>query len=149
MGLQVLRKLFLEINPSWSNQPSDAAQFDKGRMKISKEEEASFNSGDIDKWDFSLLTTALLYSYSCALEISKRSGFENALHELKKCRNKLLGHPYTDRMSDEEFNYFWPVLADNFIKLGADPNEIAELKLQSGRDFRLCRSRTHPDSAEH
>lgn len=62
VGLRVLRKLFLEINPSWSNQPTDAAQFDKGKMKISKEEEACFNSGDIDKWDFSLLTTALLYS---------------------------------------------------------------------------------------
>ena len=72
-----------------------------------------------------------------AFEYLGSSGFENALHELKRYRNKLLGHPYTDRMSDEEFNYFWPVLADNFIKLGANPNEISELKLQSGSNFRM------------
>ena len=123
----------MDINPTWSNQPSDAAGFDKGKMKLnSKGEEAIFNNGDINEWDFSLMTTVLLYSKSCALEISKRRGYSNALQELKKHRNELLGHPSTEKMSDARFYHFWPLLETNFIALGADPDDIAEIKLQSG-----------------
>ena len=132
MGLRTLRKLFAEINPTWTNQPADAAAFDKGKMKLSKEEETIFNNGNIEEWDFSLLTTALLFSVRCEQEISKRPGYEVALQELKKCRDKLLGHPSSDKMSDAEFNYFWPLLSANFITLGADPNEVTELRRKSG-----------------
>ena len=132
VGLRILRKLFIEINPSWSNQPSDAAGFDKGKMKLNKDEEIVFNNGDIEKWDFSLMTTALLYSKSCAVEINKRPGHALALQELKNCRNRLLGHPCTEKMSDAEFNAFWPLLSDNFVTLGAAPDDIAEITLQSG-----------------
>ena len=132
VGLRALRQLFMEINPTWTNQPSDAAGFDKGKMKLSKEEETNFNNGNIHEWDFSLMTTVLLYSTSCSLKISNTPGHEVALQELKKCRNKLLGHPSTDRMTDADFNYFWPLLSANFITLGADPKEVAELRLKSG-----------------
>ena len=132
VGLQALRKLFLEMNPSWTNQPSDAAAFDRGKMKLNKEEENVFNSGNIDKWDFSLITTALLFSKSCVFEMSKRPGYNIALRELKKIRNKLLGHPSTDGMSDDDFNIFWPQLSAHFVTLGADPVEIADIKIQSG-----------------
>ena len=120
------------INPTWSNQPSDAAAFDRGRMKLNKEEEVNFNNGNINEWDFSLITTVLLYSRQCALEIAKRPGNDIALRELKNLRNRLLGHPSTDQMSDEDFDVFWPVLSAHFVTLGADANEIAEIKLQSG-----------------
>lgn len=132
VGLQALRKLFLEMNPSWTNQPSDAAAFDRGKMKLNKEEENVFNSGNIDKWDFSLITTALLFSKTCVFEMSKRPGYNIALRELKKIRNKLLGHPSTDGMSDDDFNIFWPQLSAHFVTLGADPVEIADIKIQSG-----------------
>lgn len=132
VGLQALRKLFLEMNPSWTNQPSDAAAFDRGKMKLNKEEENVFNSGNIDKWDFSLITTALLFSKTCVFEMSKRPGYNIALQELKKIRNKLLGHPSTDGMSDDDFNIFWPQLSAHFVTLGADPLEIADIKIQSG-----------------
>ena len=132
VGLQALRKLFLEMNPSWTNQPSDAAAFDRGKMKLNKEEENVFNSGNIDKWDFSLITTALLFSKSCVFEMSKRPGYNIALRELKKIRNKLLGHPSTDGRSDDDFNIFWPQLSAHFVTLGADPVEIADIKIQSG-----------------
>ena len=122
----------MDINPTWTNQPVDAAAFDRGKMKLNKEEETIFNNGNIEEWDFSLLTTALLFSTRCEQEISKRPGYEAALQELKKCRNKLLGHPSSDRMTDAEFNYFWPLLSTNFITLGADPNEVAELRTKSG-----------------
>ena len=132
VGLQALRKLFLEMNPSWANQPLDAAAFDRGKMKLNKEEENVFNSGNIDKWDFSLITTALLFSKTCALEMSKRPGYDFALQELKKIRNKLLGHPSTDGMIDDDFNAFWPQLSAHFVTLGADPAKIADIKIQSG-----------------
>ena len=120
------------MNPSWTNQPSDAAAFDRGKMKLNKEEENVFNSGNIDKWDFSLITTALLFSKTCVFEMSKRPGYNIALRELKKIRNKLLGHPSTDGMSDDDFNIFWPQLSAHFVTLGADPVEIADIKIQSG-----------------
>ncbi|KAJ7391758.1 hypothetical protein OS493_016045 [Desmophyllum pertusum] len=136
VGLRALRKLFLEINPTWSNQPSDAAGFDKGKMKLSKEEEAIFNNGNVKEWDFSLMTTVLLYSKICALEISKKPGYDIALQKLKKCRNKLLGHPSSDGMSDDDFNKtFWPLLSTHFVTLGADPDDIAAIKLQSDEDL--------------
>ena len=103
IGLRSLRKLFITINPSWSNQPCDAAAFDKWKMKLSKDEEISFNKGDINEWDFSLMTTALLYSKTCALEMNKRPDLARALKDLKSDRNRLLGHPSTERMSDADF----------------------------------------------
>ena len=134
VGLRSLRKLFMTINPSWSNQPCDAAAFDKWKMKLSKDEEISFNKGDINEWDFSLMTTALLYSKSCALEMNKRPDLARALKDLKSDRNRLLGHPSTERMSDADFNTFWSQLSKNFEILGAEPDEIAVMMLQSGRE---------------
>jgi len=132
VGLRALRELFKQIHPSWSNTPGDAAVLDKGKMCFGREEEACFRRGKIEEWDFSLMTSVLLFSTKCALEISRRPGYDLALRELKKCRNKLLGHPSTDRMSDSEFNYYWPLLSKNFITLGADSYAIAALKLKSG-----------------
>ncbi|KAM7440500.1 SAM domain (Sterile alpha motif) [Porites harrisoni] len=131
VGLQAIRKLFKEMNPTWTNQPSDAAAFDRGKMKLNKEEENVFNSGDIEKWDFSLITTALCFSKACALEMSKRADCDDALKELKKIRNKLLGHPSTDRMCDADFNIYWPQLSSHFVTLGANPADIADIKNQS------------------
>lgn len=135
VGLRTLRKLFMDINPNWSNQPSDAATFDKGKMKLSKDEQVSFNKGNIKEWDFSLMTTALLYSQSCVVEIVQRPGHETALKELKKCRNKLLGHPSTDAMSDADFSYYWPLLSKHFITLGADPKVISEMEFRRATDL--------------
>lgn len=132
VGLRSLRKLFITINPSWSNQPSDAAAFDKWKMKLSKDEENSFNNGDVNKWDFSLMTTVLLYSKSCALEMNKSPNLARALQDLKITRNKLLGHPSTERMSDADFDTFWPQLSKNFEIIGAEAGDIAEIMLQPG-----------------
>lgn len=134
VGLRTLRRLFMDINPNWSNQPSDAAAFDKGKMKLSTDEQVSFNKGNIKEWDFSLMTTTLLYSKSCVLEIVKRPGYETALKELKKCRNKLLGHPSTDTMSDTDFGYYWPLLSKHFITLGADPKVISDMEFGRGNE---------------
>ena len=101
-------------------------------MKLNKEEEVIFNKGNINEWDFSLITTVLSFSKGCALGISSRPGYGVALQELKKCRNKLLGHPSTEGMSDDDFNNFWPSLCAHFVTIGADPTEVTEIKLQSG-----------------
>ena len=133
VGLRTLRKLFMEIHPAWSNQPSDAAAFDKGDMnRLNKDQEAVFNCGDIKKWDCSLMTTVLLYSKSCKLEIYKRPGYALALHELKNRRNELLGHPSTEKMLDADFEILWPILSQSFVKLGADEGDIANILHHSG-----------------
>ena len=132
VGLEALRNLFMEINPTWSNQPSDAAAFDRGKMKLTKDDEVSFKKGNIHGWDFSLITSILLFSNACSSEMKRRPGHDTALKELKKCRNKVLGHPSTDKMSDAVFNHYWPLLSTHLSTVGADPNAIAEIKLQSG-----------------
>ena len=133
VGLRVLRNLFMEIHPAWSNRPSDAAAFDKGKMNLlNKDQEKAFNRGDINQWDLSLMTTVLLYSQSCKLEIHKRPGYSLALRELKNRRNELLGHPSTEKMSDSDFDILWPILSQSLIKLGADEGDISNILYHSG-----------------
>lgn len=110
-------------------------------MRLDKNEEVIFNKGDINQWDFSLITSALLFSKKCAIEISKKPGYDTSLQELKKTRNKLLGHPCTDRMSNTDFNIFWPQLCNHFVALGADRAKIVEIQSQSGtcsKNVLLC-----------
>ncbi|KAK2570123.1 hypothetical protein P5673_004878 [Acropora cervicornis] len=135
VGLRALRKLFMEINPSWSNQPSDAAAFDKGTMHLKKDEEAVFNRGDINEWDFSLMTTVLLYSQSCKLQMNQRPDQPLALRELRNHRNKIIGHPSTEKMREEEFNTMWPILSKNFVTLGVDEGDVAEILHQSDEEL--------------
>ena len=132
VGLRGLRKLFMEINPSWSNQPSDAAAFHKGTMNLKKDEAAVFNRGNINEWDFSLMTTVLVYSQSCKLKMNKTPSHRLALLELKKRRNEVIGHRPTEKMSEEEFNIIWPILSNNFVTLGVDEGDIADILRQSG-----------------
>ncbi|PFX20623.1 Sterile alpha motif domain-containing protein 9-like [Stylophora pistillata] len=131
VGLRALRNLFMDINPLWTNEPSDAAGVDRGKMKLTKEEEASFNKGDIKEWDFSLMTKVLLNSRRCALEISKRPDYTRALQELRIARNRFLGHPSTELMSDDDFNTLWPHLSSNFVVLGANESDVADIIHQS------------------
>lgn len=133
VGLEVLRKLFMEINPKWSNNPSDADSFDKGILEFYNEnEKEAFYRGDINKWDFSLISSVLLYSNGCARGIRRRRDRKGALRVLRNIRNKLLGHNYTDRLSDDYFSHYWSLLSRSFITLGADPQKIQELRLNAG-----------------
>lgn len=124
----------MEINPNW---PSDAAAFDIGEMKLYGTEEAKFKKGNIEKWDFSLIATILLFSNTCASEIKQRSGCKAALKKLRKFRNDLVGHPSQGTMSDAHFNYYWPRLSTLFSKVGADSDVIDGIKLRSGSVFYL------------
>ena len=122
-----LRRLFMEIHPSWKNQPSDATTMDQGKMLLKGHEKALFSTGDIEQWDFSLLTTVLLYSKKCSLDISKRENYESSIHSLKECRNKLIGHPTSSKMSKDDFNYYWPKISSCLTTLGADQDKIQEI----------------------
>ena len=122
----------MDINPSWTNKPSDASGIDRRKMKLTKEEEDSFNKGDINEWDFSLMTKVLLNSRSCVLEINKTPDFTCALQELRIARNRLLGHPSTESMSDDDFKTLWPHLSSNFVVLDANESDIADIIHQSG-----------------
>lgn len=123
----------METNPKWSNKPSDADIFDQGILEFNYEsEKEAFYRGDINKWDFSLISNVLLYSNGCAREIRRRRDRKGALRDLRNIRNKLLGHNYTDRLSDDDFSRYWPLLSSSFITLGADPQKIQELKLKAG-----------------
>ena len=117
----------MEINPLWKNQPSDAAAVDKGKMHLKGHEVTLFNSGNIEKWDFSLLTTVLLFSKKCSIELGKRENYESSIQSLKEARNKLIGHPSSIKMSDEDFNAYWPKFTCCLRTLGVDEQEIEDV----------------------
>ena len=114
----------MEIHPSWKNQPSDSAAMDKGKMILSKPENVLFSTGNIEQWDFSLLTTVLLYSKRCSIEVGKRENYEVSIRSLKESRNKLIGHPRSDKMSNDDFNFYWPKITGCLKVLGVDEHEI-------------------------
>ena len=93
-------------------------------MKLLKHEESVFNTGDIEKWDFSLMSTVLLYSKKCSHEVSKQPTLKKALLTLKDYRNQLIGHPSTDKMSSEDFDKIWPAVSSAVQDLGASFDDI-------------------------
>ncbi|KAK3713159.1 hypothetical protein QZH41_010061 [Actinostola sp. cb2023] len=126
LGLDTLRKLFMDIHPSWSNKPNDAKTLDKGRMKLQKHELALFNTGDINKWDVSLMTTVLLFSKECAKELSNR-GYEDAVRTIKDQKNQLISHVSSDRMTGDEFNTTWAKISKSLETIGASTKDIEDI----------------------
>ncbi|KAK3753031.1 hypothetical protein QZH41_014997, partial [Actinostola sp. cb2023] len=126
LGLNTLRKLFKDIHPSWSNKPDDAKSLDKGRMNLQKHELALFNTGDINKWDVSLMTTVLLFSKECAKELSNR-GYEDAVRTIKDQKNQLISHVSSERMTGDEFNTAWAKISKNLETIGASTKDIEDI----------------------
>ncbi|XP_031572563.1 sterile alpha motif domain-containing protein 9-like [Actinia tenebrosa] len=140
VGLTALRKLFMDIHPTWSNNSADAKSLVKGSMKLKGHELASFNKGDINKWDVSLITTVLLYSKKCNDEISKKPGFEDAIRSIKDYKNKLVSHPHDEKMSDADYQVHWPAISGHLETIGASKEEIdtilKENVLENGKVYR-------------
>lgn len=76
-------------------------------MKFSKDEEISFNKGDIYEWDFLLMIIVFFYFKSCVLEMNKRLDLVCVLKDLKSDCNRLLGYFFIERMFDVDFDIFW------------------------------------------
>jgi hypothetical protein len=127
VGLTALRKLFMDIHPTWSNKPVDAIYLDKGRMKLKGHERALFSDGDIHEWDVSLITTVLLYTKKCSDELSKRPGFEDAIRSIKDGKNKLVSHANNDKMSDADYQVHWPAISKALENIGVIKEEIEEI----------------------
>ncbi|KAK3753033.1 hypothetical protein QZH41_014999, partial [Actinostola sp. cb2023] len=127
LGLDTLRKLFMDIHPSWSNKPDDAKTLDKGRMNLQKHELALFNTGDINKWDVSLVTTVLLFSKECAKELSRNRGYEDAVRTIKDQKNQLISHVSSERMTGDEFNTAWAKISKSLETIGASTKDIEDI----------------------
>lgn len=83
VGLRVFCMLFKDINFLWINKLFDVVGMDRGKMEFIKEEEDSFNKGDINEWDFLLMIKVFFNFRSCVLEINKRFDFICVLQELR------------------------------------------------------------------
>ncbi|KXJ11435.1 uncharacterized protein LOC110243725 [Exaiptasia diaphana] len=127
LGLDTLRKLFMEIHPTWSNKPDDAKNLERGKMKLKHHELARFNTGNIYDWDVSLMTTVLLYSKECAKEIRLKPGYENAIRTIKDQKNQLISHVRSERMTDDDFNAAWKKVQTSLITLKANAKHIEEI----------------------
>lgn len=126
-GLETLRKLFLEIHPNWSNKLADAKKLDKGKMRLQSHEQDLFDTGNINKWDVSLIITVLLYSKKCYKALTKRKGFEKAIRTIKDNKNLLISHKDSERLTDDEFSSAWEVLSQSLQTIGASSNQIEQV----------------------
>lgn len=114
----------MNIHPTWSNTPGDASNLEQGSMQLKVQEFASFNEGDINEWDVSLMTTVLLYSKKCNDEISKTPGLENAIRSIKDLKNRLISHPPGEKMSDADYQVYWPAISGHLETIGVSKEEI-------------------------
>ncbi|XP_031548674.1 uncharacterized protein LOC116286340 [Actinia tenebrosa] len=136
VGLTALRKLFMDIHPTWSNNSADAKSLDKGRMILSEEHElVAFNNGDINKWDVSLITKVLLYSKKCKEVISKRLGFKRAICCIKRYKDKLVSHACDEKMSDADYQVHWPAISGHLETIGASKEEIDTILKENGKVY--------------
>ena len=136
VGANTLRKYFCSIHPYWSNKPIDACNLDKGLLKLEKQQEQMFNSGNIKQWDVSLLIRVLRFSKRSSLELKKHPDIDKALKEVRDIRNNLIAHASSARLSKSNFEVQWNLLKANLIILGAKEEDV-DGTLEGKSDKRL------------
>ena len=105
-GLKALRQLFMEIHPNWKNTPNDIRTFEQGTLQVKgKSETDKFKSGDIDKWDISLITKVLLYSKKSKEKLGSDARFQRcrgAVETISTIRNYVQGHSASGELTKSE-----------------------------------------------
>ena len=156
VALERLRTLFKQIHPTWADTPSDAEQLEKGNLVFDpgdRDMEESFNTGNVEEWDFTLMSRALLKSKKCEYELSrnpKYSGYIRSIDTLRKIRNKI-GHPSKYGLDDTEFQTYKNGIKTSLTGLGV-PAEIIEKSSKGklyGKNLPRCSNSTAPSYLVH
>ena len=126
VGAECLRKYFLTIHPTWSNKPSDASALKKGVLKLQTEEETIFNTGNIEKWDVSLLFRILRFSAVSSVELTLNPDKKVALCSIREIRNKIFAHAANEKVNDGDFKMLWEALKFNLLMIGGSEEDINE-----------------------
>ena len=83
-------------------------------------------SGDIEKWDATLLT--MILKHSPLGFVSSLSKEDNALEGIRNTRNKKIAHNPNSKLSKAEFTKIWQDSCSALKVFGATDDEIADVE---------------------
>jgi len=137
MGI-ILRNLFKErwkcrINSDWNTQSSTVFMTGIGKTifeKAGKIQKECILSGDVDRWDITLLTDILLHKEFLSAEQSfdDKELESNMLKTLKNVRNKMFHH-HSMHIEDAVFNTLWQKAEPILIYFGYSVEKLKNLKM--------------------
>ena len=121
-GLEALRKLFLQIHPTWKNKPEDINRFKRGQLRIDNYEQSKFLSGDVNKWDITLICKVLLYTTVSKQKLHKEDfkGYKEAIKCIRDRKNSMLSHNNNNSIANDDYKTAIKDLRSSVIKIGFD-----------------------------
>ena len=127
-GLNRLRHVFKTFYPNWNNSPADAKGFQKGQLQFRfPDQEALFDAGDINHWDFTLITNILLHSKVSGKHLKssdpKYNGFQGAIIGLQTIRNEF-AHAPKPSLTEADYDQILDDAIAHLMVLGADKKEF-------------------------
>ena len=124
VGANCLRKYFLSIHTTWSNQPSDASALKKGVLKLLNHQKAKFYTGNVAEWDVSLLISVLRFSDLSSVEVSRYPDIDDALRSIQEIRNNVIAHANDKKISAVDFMKTWGKLKLNLVAIRGSEDDI-------------------------
>ena len=122
-GLEALRKLFLQIHPAWKNEPEDIKGFKRGQFRADHYKQSKFLSGDVSKWDITLICKVLLYSKVSKQKLHKEEdfkGYKEAIKCIREIKNSMLSHNNNNAVTNHDYKTAIKDLRSSVIKIGFD-----------------------------
>ena len=84
-------------------------------------------SGDIEKWDATLLTMILKHFDTLGF-VSRSSTEDSALEHIRNTRNKIIAHNPDSKLAKAEFTKIWQDSCSALKVFGATDDEIADVE---------------------
>ena len=120
----------MSFHGNWNNSPADITSFNCGRLRFEySEQENKFKTGDIYKWDLSLMTNVLIYSHVSGNKLQtdpKYYGFIDAIRGIQKVRNEAVGHAPQPTLTENGYIHVLKDMTKHLIALGIKQKEIEE-----------------------
>ena len=120
-GLVALRELFQLIHPSWKNKPEDIRTFERGELRIDKYETSTFETGNIEEWDITLMSKVLLFSKVTKQKFEQEQGYQgykDAIISIKEIKNKMLSHSKSMSIEKHVYDTSIETLRRDLLALG-------------------------------
>ena len=124
VGVDCLRNYFLTIHPNWTNQPTDASSLKKGVLKLQKHEDKKYYTGDINKWDISLLIHVLRFTAVSAAHLKLHPDIDTALRNIQDVRNNVVCHASEKKINEPDFQKLYKHLKESLVAIGGSEDTI-------------------------
>ena len=126
-GLHALRELFLKIHPCWRDGKGDTENFVRGNLELTAKEKSMFNTGNVGKWDITLICKVLLYSTASCRELDENAGFRDcrdAIVRMRDIKNDFVSHNIENEISEQKYQALIEELKGSVLRLGFDGSEF-------------------------